>query len=49
MGELLISSMQSLVQLASFGGNENDLSRRLMAHKAEAFRWDGRLNLDCGD
>ncbi|CAB1434629.1 unnamed protein product [Pleuronectes platessa] len=30
---------------ARFGGNENGLSGRLMAHKDRAFRWDGRLNL----
>lgn len=52
MGGLLISTMQYHAaggSNARFGGNENGPSRRLMAHKAGAFRWDGRLNLDAGD
>lgn len=52
MGGLLISTMQYHAaggSKARFGGNENGLSRRLMAHKDRAFRWDGRLNLDGGD
>lgn len=52
MGGLLISTMQYHAaggSKARFGGNENGPSRRLMAHKDGAFRWDGRLNLDSGD
>lgn len=52
MGGLLISTMQYHAaggSKARFGGNENGLSRRLMAHKDRAFRWDGRLNLNGGD
>lgn len=52
MGGLLISTMQYDAaggSKARFGGNENGPSGRLMAHKAGAFRWDGRLNLDAGD
>lgn len=52
MGGLLISTMQYHAaggSKARFGGNENGLSRRLMAHKDRAFRWDGRLNLYGGD
>lgn len=52
MGGLLISTMQYHAaggSKARFGGNENGLSRRLMAHKDRAFRWDGRLNLGGGD